>query len=104
MFVMVIDRCRMVGLPSAAFPGIPRQADTEILAQELRGQFRCRRREIDILGISGDAYPAGSIPFPTTMNCSSWNQTCHRQPAHFRLIGAELKVGRRTPSVVQSGR
>ena len=32
------------------------------------------------------------------------NQACHRQPAHFHLIGAETQIGRRTPSIVQSNR
>ena len=31
-----------------------------------------------------------------------WNQACHRQLAHFHLIGGETQIGRRAPSIVQS--
>ena len=55
----------------------------------------------NILGISGIC-PGEQYPISYYNELFVWNQACHRQPAHFHLIGAESKIGRRTPSVVQS--
>jgi hypothetical protein len=50
------------------------------------------------------SYPGGQYPISYYNELFVWNQACHRQPAHFHLIGAETQIGRRPPSIVQSDR
>ena len=48
--------------------------------------------------------PSEQYPISYHNELFVWNQACHRQPAHFHLIGAQTQIGRRTPSIVQSNR